>query len=148
MLVQMCRSPPPALHPRPAQAQRQPARPQAVPQAVTSNSSSWPSTFNQALDQLDIRAADGNMMPNPLLQSHPQPFMQAYDALCQVEWLYAASARLRACGERKRFVQEAVSLGIPAHALPAVSRRPEYEELRDARDHLRGIMDSFMSANI
>ena len=46
------------------------------------------------------------------------------------------------------FLQEAVSLGIPETAMPAVGRRPDYACLRDARDQLRGMMESFVSANI
>ena len=79
MLLRMCRSPPSAIRSdhQPVRGGRQAAR--------GSGSASWPSTFNQALDQLTVPGADGAApVPNPMLRSHPQPFVQAYHALCQV----------------------------------------------------------------
>jgi hypothetical protein len=44
--------------------------------------------------------------------------------------------------------QEAMTMGIPASALPEVSRQDSLEELQAARTRLSGMIASFMSASI
>ena len=39
-------------------------------------------------------------------------------------------------------------MGVPKSALPKLAPKPTLSELREARDHLRGMMASFMSACI
>ena len=39
-------------------------------------------------------------------------------------------------------------MGIPASAIPSIAAAPTKEELKNARDHLSGMIASFQSANI
>jgi hypothetical protein len=45
-----------------------------------------------------------------------------------------------------QMAKDALVLGIPASALPVLPARPTEAELRRARDHLGGMVDSFLSA--
>ncbi len=60
----------------------------------------------------------------------------------------ALCGRLVLSHVRRPALQEALALGIPRSAIPVLRQEATAQELRAAREHLDGMVQSFLSASL